>query len=313
MKRSLALLAAVVAVSLSALPGQAAQADVPLVVNGPVSLTSTDFEAFMVSVPAKTRDEFRMSAERVNGTVDALWVKRMLAKKARDAGMDQDPIIAARMRQSGEAMLADAYLASLEREVKYPANLEARAREIYLANLDSYKVGETVYVQHILIAPVGRTREMAAELAKKVYEEVVAHPNDFLDYAQRYSDDESKKNNKGELGWMGPSSFSSQMAAAIATMKPGDISPLVSLPNGMQHIVRITDRRPAHVAKFEEVRDGLISAEKQRLFEDVKAKAVADIRADPKTTVQTENVQALKKEFKGPDMEALSKAASQAR
>src|SRR5258708_14348873 len=118
MKRSLALLAAVVAVSLSALPGQAAQADVPLVVNGPVSLTSTDFEAFMVSVPAKTRDEFRMSAERVNGTVDALWVKRMLAKKPRDAAMDQDPIIAARMRQAGEAMLADAYLASLVREGK---------------------------------------------------------------------------------------------------------------------------------------------------------------------------------------------------
>lgn len=313
MRKSLALLAAVVAVSMSALPGQAAQADAPLVVNGPVSLTTTDFEAFMVNIPAKSRDEFRMSAERVNGTVDALWVKRMLAQKARDAGMDKDPIIAARMRQAGDAMLADAYLASLEREVKYPPSLEARAKEIYLANLESYKVGETVFAQHILITTTGRTREMAAELAKKIYDEVAAHPNDFLDYAQRYSEDQSVKNNKGELGWMGPSSFSAPMAAAIAKMKPGDISPLIELPNGMQHIVRITDRRPAHTAKFEEVRDGLIAAEKQRLFDEVKARAVADVRADPKTTVQTENVQALKTEFKAPDIEALTKAAQQPR
>lgn len=313
MRKSLALLAAVVAVSMSALPGQAAQADVPLVVNGNVSLTSTDFEAFMVSVPAKSRDEFRMNAERVNQTVDALWVKRMLAQKARDAGLDQDPVIAARARQAVEAMLADAYLASLERQVKYPANLEARAREIYLANRDSYKSAETVFVQHILITTVGRTREMAAELAKKVYDEVVAHPSEFLDYAQRYSEDEGKRTNKGELGWMGPSSFSPQMAAAIAKMKPGDISPLVALPNGMQHIVRITDRRPARVAPFEEVRDGLIAAEKQRIFDDLKAKAVTDVRNDPNTILQEANVQALKKEFKAPDIEALSKAAAQSR
>src|SRR6266446_1116710 len=106
MRKSLVLFAAVVAVSTYAPPGQAAQADAPLVVNGQVSLTTTDFEAFMVSVPAKSREEFRMNAERVNGTVDALWVKRMLAQKARDAGMDKDPIIAARMRQAGDAMLA---------------------------------------------------------------------------------------------------------------------------------------------------------------------------------------------------------------
>ncbi len=254
-----------------------------------------------------------MNPERVNGTVDALWVKRMLAQKARDAGMDKDPITAARMRQAGDAMLADAYLASLEREVKYPANLEARAKELYLANLDSYKVGETVYVQHILISTTGRTREMAAELAKKVYAEVVAHPTDFLDYAQRYSEDESKRSNKGELGWMGPSSFSPPMAAAIAKMKPGDVSPLVELPNGMQHIVRITDRRPARMATFEEARDGIMAAEKQRLFDEVKARAVADVRADPKTTVQTENVQALKRDFKAPDIEPLTKAAQQPR
>jgi parvulin-like peptidyl-prolyl isomerase len=311
MRKSLVLLVAVAAVSIYALPGRAAEADVPLVVNGNVSLTTTDFEAFMVSIPSNTRDEFRMSAERVNQTVDALWVKRMLAQKARDAGLDQDPIIAARARQAAESMLADAYLASLESRVKYPASMEARAKEIYLANLDTYKIGETVYAQHILITPVGRTKEMTAELAKKVHEEVIAHPDDFLDYAQRYSDDETKKYNKGELGWMGPSSFSPPVAAVIAKMKPGDISPVVSLPNGMQHIVRITDRRPARVATFEEVREKLIAVERQRLFDEVKAKAVAEVRADPKTSLNEENVRALKKEL--PNIEALMKAVQQPR
>jgi peptidyl-prolyl cis-trans isomerase C len=306
MKKRLALLV-VVAVSFNALPGQAAQAELPLVVNGNVSLTTTDFDAFMVSVPAKLRDEFRMSAERVNQTVDALWVKRMLSQKAREAGLDRDPIVAARMRQAGDSMLADAYLASLESKLKYP-DLEARAREIYLTNLDSYKAGETVFAQHILITTIGRTRETAAELANKVHAEVMAHPDEFLDYAQRYSEDESKKSNRGELGWMGPSSFSAPMTAAIAKMKPGDISPVVALPNGMQHIVRITDRRPASVRKFEEVRAGIIAAEKQRIFDEAKANAVAAVRADPGTSLNLENVQALKKEFNVQDLEALSKA-----
>jgi peptidyl-prolyl cis-trans isomerase C len=309
MSKSLALLVAVVAVSNLAVPAQAAQADVPLVVNGNTSVTATDFEAFMVGVPAKNRDEFRMSVERVNGTVDAIWVKRMLAQKARNAGLDQDPVLAARVRQAGESTLADAYLASLERGIKYPANLEARAKEIYLASLDSYKVGETVFVQHILITTIGRTREMAAELAKKVHDEVIAHPDEFLDYAQRYSEDESKRSNKGELGWMGPTSFIPQTAAVIAKMKPGDISPVLALPNGMQQILRIIDRRPSRVVKFEEVRDSIIAAEKQRIFDEVKAKAVAEVRADPGTQLHPENVQALKKEFKPADVEALSKAA----
>jgi peptidyl-prolyl cis-trans isomerase C len=273
-------------------------------------LTTSDFDAFMVSVPAKVREEFRTSAERVNQTVDALWVKRMLSQKAREAGLDRDPIVAARMQQAAESMLADAYLASLQGKMKYP-NLEARAKEIYLANLDSYKVGENVYVQHILITTQGRTREMAAELAKKVHDEVVSGKEDFLDYAQRYSEDESKKNNKGELGWMAPDSFAAPMAAVINKMKPGEISPVVELPNGFQHIVRITDRRPVRLRKFEEVREALIAGEKQRLFDEAKTNAVNEVRADPKTHLHLENVQALKKEFKVPDIEALSKMAPQ--
>jgi peptidyl-prolyl cis-trans isomerase C len=310
MKKSLALFVAVVAVSTSALSEQAAQADVPLVVNEAVSLTARDFDAFLVGVPAKHREEFRTSAERVNQTVDALWVRRMLAHKAHDAGLDRDPIIAARMRQASEAMLADAYLASLQDKVKYP-NLEARAKEIYLSNLDSYRVGENVFVQHILITTQGRTKEMAAELARKVHAEVLSGKEDFLSYAQRYSEDESKKNNKGELGWMAPSSFAAPMTAVINKMKPGDISAPVEVGNGFQHIVKITDRRPERVRKFEEVREGLIAGEKQRLFEEAKANAVNEVRADPKTQLNLENVQALKKEFKLPDMEALSKMAPQ--
>jgi peptidyl-prolyl cis-trans isomerase C len=308
MMKSLALFAAAMAVCTCALPAQTAQADVPLVVNGNVSLTSNDFEAFMVSVPGKLRDEFRMSGERVNQTVDALWVKRMLAQKARDAGLDRDPVLAARVQQAADATLADAYLASLLTTLKYPPNLEARAKEIYLANLDTYKVGENVYVQHILITTLGRTRETAAELAKKVHDEVVAHPEEFLDYAQRYSEDEAKANNKGELGWMAPTSFDPRVTAFINKMKPGDISPPVELKNGFQHIVRVTQRRPERQRKFEEVKEGIMAAEKTRVFEEAKANAVAEVRADPKTHLHLENVQALKKEFKAPDAEAISKA-----
>src|SRR5690349_13520155 len=107
--------------------------DKPLVVNGDLSLTTLDFDAYMERVPAELRNEFRAEAAKINPTVDALWVKRVLASRAREAGMDKDPLTAARMRLAEEDILAEQYLAKVAKDVKVP-NLEPRARELYQAN-----------------------------------------------------------------------------------------------------------------------------------------------------------------------------------
>src|SRR5262249_50705856 len=125
--------------------------DKPLVVNGDLSLTTLDFDAYMERVPAQVRSEFRAEAAKVNPTVDALWVRRVVAERARKAGLDKDPLMAARLRQAQEEVLAEAFLADFEKTVKFP-NLEPHARELYLAHIKDYQMPEVVTAEHILVS-----------------------------------------------------------------------------------------------------------------------------------------------------------------
>ena len=102
MRKVLAAILAAISISGTAWGAQP-QADSPLVTNGDLALTRTDFEAYMERVPEKLREEFRADSERVKKTVDGLWVQRTVAERARKAGLDQDPIIAARLRQAAKA------------------------------------------------------------------------------------------------------------------------------------------------------------------------------------------------------------------
>src|SRR6185436_266881 len=110
------------AISFFSGPASSAEpaADPPLVTNGDVSLTRIDFEAYMDRVPEKLRAEFRADSERVKKTVDGLWVQRMVAERARKAGLAQDPIVASKLRQAQDAVLVEALMLQVEKDMKYP-------------------------------------------------------------------------------------------------------------------------------------------------------------------------------------------------
>ena len=304
MKQALALLFVAVALNPVAF-ADTRQADKPLVVNGNLSLTTTDFEAYMQKVPQGRRDEFRAEMERISPTVDGLWVRRVLAQKAREAGLDKDPLVAARARQAAEDVLSGAYLAQAASKVTFP-NLEPRAREIYTINHKDYMTPELIKVQHILVGLTGRTKEDAAARAKQVYAEATSGKEDFLALAARYSD-EPGKGKTGEAPAMPPSAFEKPIPDSLAKLtKPGDISEPVETRYGF-HIFKLVGRQEPRVKPFDEVKEGIVEVEKQKLIDEAKTAAVEAVRADPKTYLHLENVQALKSDFKMPDAEALSK------
>src|SRR5688572_24905838 len=83
--------------------------DTPLVVDGNVRVEAADFEGGILRVPAERRTGFRISYDRVMAVVDNVYVTRSMAQKARDAGLDADPAVQARMRQVQDAFLAELY------------------------------------------------------------------------------------------------------------------------------------------------------------------------------------------------------------
>ena len=146
-------------------------ANAPLVVNGDVSLTRTDFEAYMDRVPEKLRADFRADAERVKKTVDGLWVQRMVAERARKSGLANDPIIASRMRQAQDAVLVEALMLQVEKDMKYP-DLLPRAREIYQTRRADFKAEGRVHLEHILVDMKCRTHDAALKRAQEIRAEI---------------------------------------------------------------------------------------------------------------------------------------------
>ena len=300
----LALLAALALPSLANAP---LPPDTPLVVDGAVKVDAGDIEGFIQRIPVERRAEARASTERIGTIADNVFVARSFAAKAREVGLDKDPIVQRRMVQAQDALLADLYLQHLEKSVTIP-NLEQRARELYAADPARFTSTEQVHVQHILIGPQWRTREMALERAQKIYEDAKSGKEDFLALAARYSDDPDKKRNGGDLGYGTPASFVEPVRKQMDSMsRKGEISPPIESERGF-HILRFIDRRKPELAKFEDVRRGLIASERERMLKKAREEALVALRSSATVVVHRDKVDALVV----PVDDALKRASAEA-
>ncbi|HET9578063.1 MAG TPA: peptidylprolyl isomerase [Usitatibacter sp.] len=264
----------------------------PLIEDGPMVVDAADFEGNMLRIPENRRSEFRTGYDRVATVVDNIFIARNLAARARQAGLDKDPAVQRRLQQLQEGLLADLYVQKLEKEA--PAvNLEQRAREVFKLEQARMTKPEEVYVQHILIGLNGRTREMAAERAKEVYAKAKAPGADFLALADKYSDDPDKRRNGGDLGYNSPNAFVPPVRDAITKLtRKGDVSQPIESELGF-HIIRFVDRKPPQPAKFEDVKDKLMQAEKEKINRARVDALVQEIRGSKTVVVHRENVEKL--------------------
>jgi len=274
--------------------------DKPLVVNGDLSLTTLDFDAYMERVPQQLRDEFRADDSKVNPTVDALWVRRVLATRARAAGMDKDPLMAARLRQAQDDVLAETYLADVEKKVKVPG-LEARARELYKARVKDFSTPEVITAEHILVSTKSYSREAALARAQEAYKRAMAG-EDFHKLAEEYTDNKASI----EINSMVITSFVKPIPEALSKVNPGEILPPTETQFGF-HVIKLKNRIPAGVKSFEDVKDELIASEKQKIIDEEKTALVEKIRGDPGTQLYVENLRGMKGELKFPSAEEIKK------
>jgi parvulin-like peptidyl-prolyl isomerase len=81
-------------------------------------------------------------------------------------------------------------------------------------------------IAHITISKQGRTPQAAAELARKVYQQL-RKGADFAALARQYSDDAFTKENGGALGPLERAAMTPQVRERIFTVRPGQLLPLV--------------------------------------------------------------------------------------
>ena len=205
-----------------------------------------------------------VSEQASNEKVDELTVEKTydnLAKQYPDAATFEAQIKKSgqtpeKIRENIRHQLAQQQW--LERQVGDSANVTPQEVEKFYKDgpPSQFDVPEMVAASHILVAV---RRDAPPEDALAAENKVISI-NDrlkkgekFADVAAQSSDDPNTKNKGGDLGFFMKERVLPEIGDAAFKLKVGEVSPPVRSEFGY-HLIKVTDRHPAHTAKLEEVR-----------------------------------------------------------
>ncbi|WP_223254486.1 peptidylprolyl isomerase [Bacillus sp. HNG] len=114
-------------------------------------------------------------------------------------------------------------------------------------NKDSFAQPEQVQASHILVDDEGTANEVATKLADGA---------DFAELAKEYSKDTANAGAGGELGYFGKGEMVADFENAAFSLGIDEISDPVKTEYGY-HIIKVTDKKEAKEATFEENKDSI--------------------------------------------------------
>lgn len=129
----------------------------------------------------------------------------------------------------------------------------SEVRAAYEAGIDKYREPEQVHIR-LLVVRRGATDDEAGVKLRQARDarDRIAKGEPFAEVARRVSEG-PKASSGGDLGWMRPTDLRKELAAVVASLKPGQTGPVVDVGDEY-HIVYLEARREASVKPLEEVR-----------------------------------------------------------
>lgn len=154
-------------------------------------------------------------------------------------------------------------------------------RRLYDSNRDSYRLPERVKARHILVKTTEKPEPEVKRLKAKA-EDLLAKVKaggDFADLAKKNSDDTVSAANGGDLGYLVRGQTVKPFEDAAFTLKPNQISNLVTTEYGF-HIIQVQEKEEPKLRSFEEVRGELVAQTQREQVFDRMQKSMEDIRAE---------------------------------
>ena len=224
---------------------------------GTVVLTMADIDAFAARIDERQRPGFFNSPKRIETLVQNLLAQRQLATEATKEGLEKDPSVQAQIRIANEEILSKARVDQLRASLKMP-DFEQRAHEEYLGHKEKYVIPGKLDVKHILISLDKHTDEEAMAIAEDVRKQAAAHPGEFDELIEKYSEDASKAQNHGLMTDAGSKRYVTQFSeAALALKIPGEISPVIKTKFGY-HVLKLVTRTSDQPQKYDAVKAAII-------------------------------------------------------
>ncbi|HUA14895.1 MAG TPA: peptidyl-prolyl cis-trans isomerase [Verrucomicrobiae bacterium] len=157
-------------------------------------------------------------------------------------------------------------------------------RDYYDRHREQYRVPEQVKVSHILIktplpGPDGKVDEKGVAEAQQRAEDLLKQLKsgaNFEDLARKYSEDPGSAKQGGSLGWIGRGQTVPEFEKVAFSLPKGQMSGIVRSSYGF-HIIRVDDKRDAHVRSLEEVKNEIEPLLKQQVGQQMAEKQGEDL------------------------------------
>ena len=228
---------------------------------GSVTISDKDLENRIEAIE-KTFPRVYSTYNQKKRLLEEMMNIELLYQKALELGLDK--------RYEFKSRLADLYVQQMSEKAKGELS-DQKIREFFEANRDKY---EQISAKHILLkfesTTSAKSKRALKDKIEKYRKELVANPEKFSEYAQKYSED-GTRNNGGELGF-----FTSQMMvapfskAAFSLKKIGEISPIVETQYGY-HLIQLSGDKRGFESYKDLVRDQMTRAtQRERLDQELE-------------------------------------------
>lgn len=174
--------------------------------------------------------------ESLSGLID----QRLMARKGREAGLDQDPTYKSRMAEFRKTRLLNLHRENLVRSME-PTQEELRA--YYEANRDRILVKEQRRIQMVVLP--------SREEAEAIKARIEAGEITLYQAALEHSIDPNAKRTLGDFGWVAKGSGFPGLDELTFALEPDTLGGPVQSPAGW-HLVKVLDLREAHFTDIED-------------------------------------------------------------
>jgi parvulin-like peptidyl-prolyl isomerase len=282
------------------LAGLAPAADMPddVLLEAPqAKVTRADFNLALERVPPDMREAFRTSPRRVSQLVQNLLTTKVLAARARAAGLQPSAGMATGNTKEIEQALAAAELNAIDERAGREfdsklRSLEPAVRENFLVAKDKYRHPEKVKISIIAIGTEGRGDDGAVAFARATRERILAGA-DFATVAKEVSQDDTSATEGGALPWMTADEMDPAIAKiAFAIGRPGEVSEPVAVERGYI-LIRLDDRRASTPMTFDEARPLVVAAMRADYIKHEHDARIEAIHDDPAVKVNEAAIDSL--------------------
>jgi len=240
------------------------------------NITKQDAQSFVKATAPQASFE-KLPPKQQRMVAERLVERVLFLKASKKDAIEKTPEFKENLEKLKDELLVSLWM---KKQMENAVVSNSEAKEFYSANPDKFKIPATVHARHILV-PDEKT-------AKEIIEKLKALKGDDLkDKFIALAKAESKgptSTKGGDLGSFAKGQMVPEFDKAVFALKEGTITESPIKTQFGFHIIYLEDTQPESTIPFDEVKDKIVQALKQKQFQVKLAEVAKELKSKAKIT-----------------------------